>query len=156
MVRPLSRQDAEQIARWRYDGPWSAYDFAPDDGLLTGPDYLAVSGSDDGPLVGFCCAGQEALVPGLRIRDGVLDVGVGMHPRWTGRGHGRQFVSVVLQHYADTTSAARFRVVVQSWNQRSLRLTRSVGFVEVGEHVAHQDGRDVTYTVSERAVDPSA
>jgi hypothetical protein len=89
IVRPLTVADAERIAQWRYEGRWKVYDSRPDNGLMSdNPAYLAVAGAHGGPLVGFCCAGLEAMVPGLPIDEGVLDVGVGMDPVLVGQGHG--------------------------------------------------------------------
>ncbi len=147
-VRPLTAGDARRIAGWRYDGPWRIYDPRPETGLLSDlPGYLAVAGADGGPLVGFCCSGPEALVPGLAVEEGVLDVGVGMDPAMVGRGNGARFAAAVLDHYRTTTGARRLRAVVQSWNERSLRLTRSAGFTPAGEHVCEQNGEQVRYTV---------
>jgi RimJ/RimL family protein N-acetyltransferase len=53
-----------------------------------------------------------------------------------GGGHGAEFGAAVLAHYRATTGAARLRAVVQSWNERSLRLTRALGFAETGRHVS--------------------
>ncbi|SDS82478.1 GNAT family N-acetyltransferase [Actinoplanes derwentensis] len=143
-VRPLTVEDARLIAGWRYDGPWKVYDSRPDDGLMSdNPDYLAVAGARGGPLVGFCCSGFEARVPGLEAEDGVLDIGIGMDPALVGLGHGARFFGAVLEHFRGTTGGHRLRAVVQSWNERSLRMTRSAGFVPVGEHVCGQ----VRYTV---------
>ncbi|GAA1656385.1 GNAT family N-acetyltransferase [Actinoplanes couchii] len=141
VVRPLTADDARLIAGWRYDGPWRIYDSR--DSFLGNPDYLAVAGSDGGPLVGFCCSGAEARVAGLPAEDELLDVGVGMDPSLVGQGHGLPFVTTVLNHYCGTSGAQRLRAVVQSWNERSLRLTRSAGFEPVGVHMAG----DVAYTV---------
>ncbi|MEO3780616.1 GNAT family N-acetyltransferase [Micromonospora sp. B11E3] len=148
VVRPLTREDAEQVAGWRYGGPWRIYDSRPEDGLLSdNAAYLAVAGAGGGPLVGFCCSGAEARVPGLEPVDGVLDVGVGMNPALVGQGNGARFAAAVLDHYRSLTGVRRLRAVVQSWNERSLRLTRSLGFVEVGKHVCEQDGAPVEYAV---------
>lgn len=148
LVRPLTTEDAGQIAQWRYDGPWRIYDSRPEDGLMCdNAAYLAVAGVDGGPLVGFCCSGAEATVPGLKPEDGMLDVGVGMSPAMVGQGNGVRFASAVLNHYRSTTGIHRLRAVVQSWNERSLRLTRSLGFVEVGKHTCEQSGATVEYTV---------
>jgi [ribosomal protein S18]-alanine N-acetyltransferase len=148
VVRRLTVEDARKIAQWRYEGRWKVYDSRPESGLMSDdPSYLAVAGADGGPLVGFCCAGAEAMVPGLAPEEGVLDVGVGMDPAWVGRGHGAAFGSAVLDHYRAATGTRRLRAVVQSWNERSLRLARALGFVTVGEHVCEQDGKQVSYRV---------
>lgn len=148
VVRPLTTADAEQIAGWRYEGRWRIYDPSPDDGpALGGADYMAVAGREGGPLVGFCCSGAEAMVPGLVAQDDILDIGVGMNPAWVGRGYGPAFGGAVLDHYRSTTTAPRMRAVVQAWNERSLRLIKSLGFVEAGEHRCEQAGQIVTYKV---------
>jgi ribosomal-protein-alanine N-acetyltransferase len=147
-VRPLTAVDAEQIAQWRYAGPWQVYDSRPADGLMSEREgYLAVAGVRGGPLIGFCCSGAEALVPGLSVQEGLLDVGVGIDPAWAGRGHGADFGGAVLAYYRRQIGVWRLRAVVQAWNERSLRLTRSLGFHEVGEHVCEQGGKLVTYKI---------
>lgn len=147
-VRPLTTADARRIAQWRYDGPWKVYDPRPEDGLMSdSPAYVAVAGGDGGPLVGFCCFGVEATVPGLPVDHDVLDVGVGMDPSLVGQGHGVRFATAVLDYCRNTMGAGRLRCVVQAWNERSIRLTRSLGFAEAGDHVCEQNGQQVVYKV---------
>jgi len=146
-VRPLQRQDAEAIASWRYEGPWSTYDPRPADPLLSAEAGYQAVVDDAGALVGFVCAGQEARVPGLEEQDGIVDVGVGMRPDLVGRGLGGAFGAVVLGHVRDTCGDRPLRAAVQSWNQRSLRLARRLGFRVTGIHHCQQGGRDVSYTI---------
>ncbi|GAA4894186.1 RimJ/RimL family protein N-acetyltransferase [Stackebrandtia albiflava] len=145
-IRPLTADDAALITRWRYDGPWRVYD-SGEEALTAEDGYLAVTGADGGPLLGFCCTGVEARVPGLTGEPGLLDVGVGMDPALVGRGHGRAFGEAVLGHLHRLADGRRLRAVVQSWNVRSLRLAAALGFVATGVHTCEQGGRDVEYTV---------
>lgn len=143
-IRPLTAADADVIAEWRYDGAWRIYD----PGVLSTDDgYLAVAGRDGGPLVGYCCGGAEARVPGLAEDPAHLDVGVGMDPRWVGRGHGSTFGATVLTFLRKQADGRGLRAVVQTWNHRSLRLTARLGFTPSGTHTCIQDGRPVEYTV---------
>jgi ribosomal-protein-alanine N-acetyltransferase len=41
----------------------------------------------------------------------------------------------------------QLRALVQSWNERSVRLSRRLGFVDVGEFICVQRGRHVGYRV---------
>ena len=63
------------------------------------------------------------------------------------RVRGARFAGAVLDHYRKTAGARTLRTVVQAWNERSLRLMRSLGFTEAGHHVCEQDGKQVVYKV---------
>ena len=146
-VRPLEPRDAEAAASWHYQGPWSVYDPHPgDDPPSAAAGYDAVV-DDAGTLVGFVCVGQEARVPGLAEADGTIDIGVGMRPDLVGRGLGRHFGAVVLDHVRDRCGDVPLRAVVQGWNQRSLRLARGLGFRDAGTHQCVQGGKEVSYVV---------
>jgi len=142
-LRPLTAEQGEEMAQWRYPGPWAIYD-------VTGPldpaegFWSVLDGSGD--VVGYACFGFEARVPGLAECPGVLDVGVGMRPDLTGQGRGREFAEAVLAHGHAVSGIARLRAVVQDWNARSRRLLSGLGFVETGTHAVG----DVTYVVYER------
>lgn len=98
-------------------------------------------------MVGFYCTGAEARVPGLRAEFGVIDLGVGMDPRWVGRGHGRSFGSTVIADIRRAHPVSALRAVVQSWNARSRRLLGNLGFVESGSHTCVQNQRSIDYVV---------
>lgn len=144
-IRDLTPADLDDIATWRYEEAWSVYDA---DGRLD-PDlgYWAVveDGASGERLVGFCCLGEDARVPGLAEVPGVLDVGVGMRPDLVGQGRGPEFAATVLD-LAAARGARRLRAVVQDWNTRSLRLVGRLGFVRTATHPVGE----VTYVVVER------
>ncbi|MHB1163900.1 MAG: GNAT family N-acetyltransferase [Candidatus Nanopelagicales bacterium] len=132
------------MAEWRYGGPWAVYD---GDGTPPGTDgYWAVVDHDE-QFVGYYCTGPEARVPGLDGQSDTLDLGVGMRPDLVGAGNGREFAKAVMAHCRQSHQDERVRAVVQSWNERSLRLAASVGFEVAGTHACVQDGKTVTYTV---------
>lgn len=138
---------AREISTWIYLDEWSIYNPSPENDLFaTETGYLAVVGSEK-TLVGFACSGVEARVPGLCEEVDTLDIGLGMNPIFVGQRHGAEFGAAVVNHFHENTRASHLRVVVQSWNARSLRLTKSLGFKEIGIHECEQNGLRVTYTV---------
>ncbi|WP_394827120.1 GNAT family N-acetyltransferase [Pendulispora albinea] len=149
LVRELTPADAEAIAQWRYEGPWSIYDPRPTDGPLEASDgyFAVVDAGGEGALVGFACVGAEARVPGLSEEPGVVDVGVGMRPDLVGRGLGGGFLGAVMDFVCRRFGASSLRAVVQSWNERSLRLTARLGFRVAGAITCVQEGRAVEYLV---------
>jgi len=51
---------------------------------------------DERELVGYCCFGAEARVPGVEAETGTLDVGYGLRPDLVGLRRGRDFVEAIL------------------------------------------------------------
>ena len=88
---------------------------------------------EDERLVGFCCLGSEARVPGLRQRDGVLDVGAGLRPDLVGRGLGARFLTAVMDHAWTEDPTATLRVCIAEFNLRAQRTVLFIGFAPAGE-----------------------
>ncbi|HJW63708.1 MAG TPA: GNAT family N-acetyltransferase, partial [Actinomycetes bacterium] len=117
-VDALSIEDGMDMAMWRYPGPWAVYDSLeaprPDEG------YWAVRDAE-GELVGFCCFGEAARVPGLPEEPGRLDVALGLRPDLVGRGLGPRFVRTVVEHAETVAEGRRLRCVVPTWNEAGRR-----------------------------------
>lgn len=147
----MAADEAADVAGWRYEGDWSVYDLSTpilDD--LTSY-YVVVDGER---LIGFFCTGVEARVAGMSEEPATLDVGMGMNPKFVGRGHGARFGGAVLEYLAIRNPGVTLRAVVQSWNERSLRLTRQLGFQDAGELTVDQAGQPVAYRVVRRPPTP--
>ncbi len=159
-LRPLTEEDAAAVTAWRYEDPWSVYDGTEEELISAEKGYRAIADRDGG-FLGFVCTGPDARVAGLAAEPGVLDVGVGLDPSIVGRGRGAAVVGPVLDAIAEGADAASMRAVVQSWNERSLRLCARLGFREAGRHVANAATGDVEYVVmvkplAGRGDDPTA
>jgi [ribosomal protein S18]-alanine N-acetyltransferase len=127
-VRPLSEADAEAIGAWRYPGRYSTYNERE---IVTSQrGYWAVVHRDE--LVGSCCFGPEARVPGIDEEEGTLDVGYGMRPDLVGRGLGRAFVTAILDFGVGEFSPRRLRLLILDWNDRSRKVAEAVGFQNHG------------------------
>lgn len=145
-VRPMTVDEAEHVATWRYNGDWSIYNLESAQSLINEiSGYYSIVFDDN--LIGFCCIGDAARVAGMTEEPATLDLGVGMDPKHVGRGHGAAFGEAVLRFLSQTHPTKALRAVVQSWNERSLQLTRRLGFEDAGEFNVVQAGRPVAYRV---------
>jgi ribosomal-protein-alanine N-acetyltransferase len=123
-VRPLTDADARAIATWRYPGRDATYDVGE---IVTAEQgHWAVVRGDE--LVGYCCFGVEARVPGVGEEAGTLDVGYGIRPDLVGHGLGPTFVSAILRFGIEEFSPKRLRLLILAWNERSRKVAERLGF----------------------------
>jgi ribosomal-protein-alanine N-acetyltransferase len=127
-VRPLAESDARAIATWRYPGRDATYDVI--DVVTAEQGYWSVVRDDE--LIGYCCFGVEARIPGVEAEPGTLDVGYGMRPDLVGRKLGPSFVSAIVRFGLDEFSPERLRLLILSWNERSRKVAEKLGFGEEG------------------------
>jgi ribosomal-protein-alanine N-acetyltransferase len=137
-LKPITREDALAISRWRYDGPYSIYDGDPTsvDALLR-PHFFYHSVYDErGDLAGYFCFGEDARVRAgrrLGVYDGesALDIGLGMRPDLTGQGLGEDFVRAGLRFAREAYSPPAFRLTVATFNRRAISVYERAGFEAV-------------------------
>jgi len=127
-VRTLTEIDAEAIATWRYPGRYQSYDVR--EVLTSEAGFWAVE--QEATLVGYCCFGNEARVPGAVEEAGILDVGYGMRPDLMGQGLGREFVGAILDFAVRRFSPSRLRLLILDWNDRSRKVAVALGFESEG------------------------
>ena len=133
---------AADIVSWRYPPPYDLYD-------MTGvePEFLASPASgffalaEGGDLIGFRSFGPDGQVPGGSYDSSALDTGGGLRPDLTGKGLGREAIGTGLEFGRREFAPEAFRVTVASFNERALRVVRSLGFRAVGRFPAATDGR---------------
>ncbi len=155
-VVPITRRYAKQIAQWRYPPPYHGYQMSANSlpVLLEPANAYHVLVDPAEKLIGFCCFGQDARVPGghrVGWYDGTaLDVGLGMRPDLTGQGHGREFLDVILRHAARAYAPAGFRLTVATFNERARRLYRNAGFTELDRCVSPAGNGSVEFVLMRR------
>lgn len=139
-VRALTAQECDAIAGWRYEGRYRTYEF--DDSPPDPADGFFAVENATGQMIGYCCYGAEARVPGVELVAGVVDVGYGMRPDWLGQGQAQPFISAILAFALARFEVVSFRALVLDWNRRSLAACRRAGFRQTGE-VTTASGRFV-------------
>lgn len=127
-VRSLTKDDADAIATWRYPGRYSTYDVG--EIVTSARGFWAVA--DEAELVGYCCFGAEARVPGVDEEEGTLDVGYGMRPDLVGKGWGRSFVTAILDFAVTEFAPEQLRLLILGWNRRSHKVAMTLGFKDIG------------------------
>jgi RimJ/RimL family protein N-acetyltransferase len=143
-VDALSIEDGMDIAMWRSPGPWAVNDAleAPraDEG------YWAIR-AGGGELVGFCCFGEAARVPGLAPERASLDVAFGLRPDLVGRGLSAGVARAVVDHARRVAEGNRLRCVVATWNGAGRRATETAGFQVCGAHQIPGGGPTASFLV---------
>ncbi|NJN83096.1 MAG: GNAT family N-acetyltransferase [Caldilineaceae bacterium] len=136
-LRPIDPMGAQSIVGWRYTGPYSFYNTDPQRAAATLDEFLrpelAYHGVYDkkGALIGFCCFGEAARVPGGNYSEiGALDIGLGLRPDLTGKGLGTDFLGAILGFAEVRYAPTSFRATIALFNQRSRRLFAHAGFEE--------------------------
>jgi ribosomal-protein-alanine N-acetyltransferase len=137
--RPMGDAEAREVLAWHYESPYDIYNADPMHieesvaGLVDPANQYFVASDAEGRILGYCCFGPDARVPGGDYRDpDLLDVGLGMRPDLTGQGHGPAFFGVVLTFGREQLGARRFRLSVAAFNHRAMRVYERAGFREVG------------------------
>jgi len=133
--RPLDAPVARTILAWRYEGAYAVYNPQPPDlavavAILTDPANAYFAAHDEaGALIGFCCFGADAQVPGGDYTDTApLDVGLGLRPDLTGGGRGLPFLLAVLALGRERFAPPRFRLTVAAFNERAQKVYARAGF----------------------------
>ena len=132
-VRELSDADIRDIVTWRYEGRYETYDVTG--GVSPGLGFFAVE--HGGRLVGYCCFGPEARVPGVGERPGTLDVGYGMRPELMGQGLGRALrrrgaiIETRVLARSALSSSTRMMSATCTWSWSGCQQSKSVTMATV-------------------------
>lgn len=149
-LRPLTAAQAQEIAQWHYQGPFSVYDWNGNTHLEMLGDFVGAHMVIEAVerLVGFVVFGQEARIPGLLERPNVTDLGIGVHPELLGHGIGVSLAEAAVAHAYESLGAKHLRASVQTWNLRSQALCFRMGFHVDSQHtVMGSDGNPVQYDI---------
>jgi enoyl-CoA hydratase/carnithine racemase/RimJ/RimL family protein N-acetyltransferase len=139
-VRQLTIEDGLAAAGWSSPGAWRIEDALeapePDEG------YWAVVDAHDS-LIGFCCLGAAARVPGQPADEWVLDVSIGIRPQLAGRGWGGDLGRAAVAYARSVALDRRVRTTVPDWNDLGRHAAEQAGFVRQGTRLFHHQRYDV-------------
>ena len=132
---PLTEAEARDIVSWRYEPPYDIYNGHPDlledsvAWLLTPAFQYHAIHDENMDLIGFCCFGEDATVPGGLYPPDALDIGIGLRPELTGQGLGVPVLTAILAHALRTYEPTAFRATIATFNLRSQAVFRHLWFV---------------------------
>lgn len=139
----MTQKEAEEIAySWKYEGMYSFYDMTEDEEDLleftnahTRGEHV-FSSHVNGELIGFLS---------LDVLDGMIDIGLGLKPDWTGKGKGRGFLQSAISFIQSHYTFDALTLSVASFNQRAISLYSHVGFVLNGSFVQRTNGGEYEF-----------
>ncbi|MDR2987083.1 MAG: GNAT family N-acetyltransferase [Nocardiopsaceae bacterium] len=141
-IMPMTQAYAADIVTWRYPAPYECYDMtSANEAFMTSQEggfYALIDGDE---LIGFRSFGEDGQVPGGTYDSSALDTGGGLRPDLTGKGLGREAIATGLEFGRREFEPPAFRVTVASFNERALRVVRSLGFESRGSFQALTDGQ---------------
>lgn len=142
----MNASAAREILSWEYDPPYDFYNLANAgevrvlDSFLDPVNRCHRIESPELGLIGFCCFGPDARVPGGDYSADRLDVGLGLRPDLTGSGLGSEIIPLVCEFALDRFGAADLRVSIAAFNRRARRAWGKAGFELTGEFERSTDG----------------
>ena len=145
-VTPIDRTAVGEIITWRYPPPYDLYNIGAQDAEVEIDAYLDPAyqyyqmRNETGELVAFFNFGVDARVPGGDYSPEALDIGLGVHPDWTGSGYGSIFVQAVLRFARQQQAPVCYRVTIAGFNRRAQRVWQKAGFSEVQKFQRPKDG----------------
>ena len=132
---PMTERHARTALAWQYRSPFAYYNNDPDhlekdlrDWVDPEKAYFSIVGDQDA-LIGYCCFGTEAQVPGgLYEGDDTIDIGAGMRPDLMGTDLAPAILEAILTWAKSVFSPLQFRVTVATFNKTVIRLCSLAGF----------------------------
>lgn len=141
VIADITPEDAVEVIHWKYEVPYDFYNIRAQaeamQEFLMNPYYTVRC---EGKLVGIFCIGTSAQVPEGRATgmyvERFIDIGLGMAPKQTGQGRGREFFQRIVTFLKETYPNTGVRLSVATFNQRAIKLYESIGFHRVASFPA--------------------
>lgn len=144
---PITREQAMECVRWRYEAPYDLYNIGEGDreveieGMLDrGNKCFAVLNGGD--FIGIRSFGNDGRVAGGDYDDAYQDTGGALRPDLTSKGLGEEVLRAGLQFGAGRFGFPAYRVTVAAFNQRALKICQRVGFLERQRFIRKSDNEE--------------
>ncbi|RCW62848.1 GNAT family N-acetyltransferase [Saliterribacillus persicus] len=137
IIKEMSYPYALEISSWQYEKPYDFYNSEKSNEAIEeklNGSYFIILDQTEEDILGFYCTGESAQVPkgnqyGVYAED-LVDVGLGMNPRFVGQGRGYSFVAFILEEIEKNNPLQNIRLTVATFNKRAIHLYQSLGFTK--------------------------
>ncbi|MFD1393669.1 GNAT family N-acetyltransferase [Lacticaseibacillus jixianensis] len=142
-IRYMNRPEAKAYLEWTYAAPYEFYNIPAAEHAAEMDEIFAEDGDDY-----YSALDGDALIGMYEYSfpEGVMEIGLGLAPEYTGAGRGRGFVQDGIAfgrqryHYAGPIT-----LEVAAFNARARHLYEALGFKEMGTREADAYGTPVTF-----------
>jgi [ribosomal protein S18]-alanine N-acetyltransferase len=148
VFRPMSEEEAREIAAWRYEAPYDFYDTVNDRDDLA--ELLDPQRREGAYFSAF--DGRSVLVGFFQLekKGRSVEVGLGLRPDLTGKGRGLEFLLAGLEFARRRFEPDDFRLTVATFNERAIRVYERAGFRRVKVFIHHTNGGEHPFLLMTR------
>ena len=159
--QPLTPEHVAEILTWRYEPPYDLYnmgkgtadpvELAEAIDYFSQPEYCfqVMLRQPGGELAAFCSFGPDGQVGGGDYSTPAVDIGLGVHPAFTGQGWGGTFAGAAIEFARQNFDESRLRVTIAEFNRRAQKVWERHGFVPVQRFLANYGKRPFIIYVRE-------
>lgn len=150
--RKVTNNDVVDMLTWKYEGVYSFFDNDASQGKI---DYVKSFPSDanvysiyneNNELVGNCA---------FYLNDKVT-FSIQMKPSLTSQGKGREFLQSILDFAKERYNLKSIGLSVLKFNERAIRLYKSLGFLIIGEFIGKTVKGDMEFLTMEKELKEAA
>ena len=143
-ISDINKTAVLEFMTWRYEPPYDIYnmsregetDFSDSINYFLNPAFeFHLLWRDEGELVGFFSFGSDAKVPSGNYLPEAVDIGLAVHPGYTGRGLGIHFAKTAVSYALEFHNPPMLRVTIAEFNVRAQKVWRKLGFEQVDQFV---------------------
>lgn len=143
-LKKIKATDAKDLASWKYKAPLDFYNHSDSPYFYLDPanNYSLLFKEKD--ILGFYCYGLECQIKGGNYKEEALDIGIGLNPKFIGKGLGKKFFQNVLNDIKAKKNPKKIRLSVANFNKAAIKIYESFGFKKLSTF-SREDG--ITFSV---------
>lgn len=141
--KPMNPEAAKQICSWRYEQPYSVYNYITYEEAVKKQAAITQPENADNYL---CFWNDENLIAytSIILKDEKVYIGIGVSPQFCGQGSGNYYLNKTLFEAKKRYPLNEIWVQVRSWNERAIKCYRKSGFVEKHREIIYDRFNDKT------------